>query len=95
MPLTIVAKITAETGHEDLVRTALEKLVTPTRAEVGCIQYDLHADTTDPAVFLFFEVWETRDLWQDHLKSPHINAHGSATEGAIADVVINGMSRVA
>ena len=75
MPLTIVAKITAAPGKEELLRTALEKLVAPTRAEVGCTQYDLHADNLDPAVFLFFEIWETRELWQDHLKSPHINAH--------------------
>lgn len=94
MPLTIVARITAVAGKEKQVRAALENLVSPTRAEAGCLQYDLHQDNTDPRVFLFFENWESRALWQDHMNSPHIRANRSATEGAIDSVDLHEMTLI-
>ena len=94
MPLTIVAHITAVAGKADFLRSQLETLVAPTRAETGCLQYDLHVDTTDPHVFLFFENWETRDLWQDHMNANHIKQFSAATQGAIAAVVLNEMTQV-
>lgn len=95
MALTIVAQITAVPGKEELVRNALEKLIPPTRAEAGCLQYDLHVDNENPGFFLFFENWENRELWQDHMASAHIAAHRQATEGAIASAQINEMTKVA
>lgn len=95
MTLTIVAHITAETGKEDLVRSALEKLVAPTRAEDGCLQYDLHQDNTNPAHFMFFEIWATRDLWQAHLGTPHIAANRVATQGAVRELAVSEMSKIA
>ncbi len=95
MPLTIVAHITAIQGKADHVRAALEALVTPTRAEAGCLQYDLHQDNDDPNLFLFFENWETRDLWQDHMQADHIKAFGQATAGAVASVAVYEMSKIA
>ena len=67
--LTIVANIHANPDKVDLVKTELEKLIPTTRAETGCIQYDLHQDNTDPAHFMFFEIWESRDLWQEHMEA--------------------------
>ena len=72
MTLTILAQITAIRGKEDLVRTELEKLVDITRAEAGCLQYDLHIDNETPGFFVFYENWESRDLWQAHMKKTGI-----------------------
>lgn len=95
MPLTIVANIRAKAGHENAVRTELEKLVEPTRQEQGCIQYDLHRNNDKPGHFLFFENWESRDLWQAHMASDHIARYIEATDGAIEDFSIDEMSRTA
>lgn len=95
MPLTILAKITAAPGQADLVGAELQKLVAPTRAEAGCLQYDLHQDNDDPHVFVFYENWENRELWQDHMAAPHITAFGAATEGLITSVDLNEMTRTA
>ncbi len=92
--LVIVARIEANAGQESLVRTALSKLIEPTLKEAGCIQYDLHQDNDNPALFMFYEIWENRELWQNHLKSPHILANKTATEGAIALVTISEMSKL-
>lgn len=92
--LVIIARIEANTGHEGQVRNALSNLIAPTLKETGCIQYDLHQDNDSPSIFLFYEIWENRELWQDHLNSPHILANGPATEGAIASVTLNEMTKL-
>lgn len=92
--LTIVADIRAKADQIDRVRTELEKLVPITRAEKGCLQYDLHHDNENPAHFLFYENWESRELWQDHMNAPHLAAYRKATEGAIAAFALYEMSRI-
>lgn len=93
--LTVVAIIHAKPGQIEQVKSELQKLVPITRGETGCIQYDLHQDNTDPARFLFFELWESRDLWQAHMQTPHLAAYRKATEGAIAEFTLYEMTRVA
>lgn len=81
--LTIVADIMAKEDKVELVKSELEKLIPPTLSEQGCLQYDLHQDNENPAHFLFFENWESRELWLAHIEQPHIKAYAEATEGAI------------
>ncbi|HAW01958.1 MAG TPA: antibiotic biosynthesis monooxygenase, partial [Verrucomicrobiales bacterium] len=54
----------------------------------------LHQDNQNPALFLFFENWESRKLWQDHMNNTHLAEYASATEGSINSIVIQEMSRV-
>ncbi|MFT6657837.1 putative quinol monooxygenase [Maritalea sp.] len=93
--LTIVANIHANPEKTDLVKSELEKLVAITRAESGCINYDLHQDNSNPAHFMFFENWETRELWQTHMNAPHLAAYTKATEGAVAEFTLNEMTQIA
>jgi len=81
--LTIVADIRTAPGKAELVRAELLKLIAPTQAEAGCLVYDLHVDNDDPNHFLFYETWESRALWQDHMGSTHLADFGQATEGAV------------
>ncbi|SDJ78119.1 putative quinol monooxygenase [Aliiruegeria lutimaris] len=90
--LTIIADIKANPDKVDLVKAALLKLIEPTRAEEGCINYDLHQDNDDPAHFFFYENWETRDLWLSHMNSDHLKAHQVATEGCIEAIVVSEMT---
>ncbi len=92
--LTIVANVHANPDQIDLVKVELEKLVPITRAEEGCIQYDLHRDNDNPLHFMFFEIWESRELWQTHMNAPHLAAYVEAVDGAIADFALNEMSQV-
>ena len=92
--LTIVANIKAKADKIDLVKAELEKLIDITRAEEGCINYDLHQDNENPAHFLFYENWESRELWLAHMNAPHLAAYKETTEGAVADFTINEMSRI-
>lgn len=72
--LTVVARFKARPGKESIVRRELTALVAPTRAEKGCINYDLHVSVDDPATFLFHENWESETDLEHHLQSAHVQA---------------------
>lgn len=91
--LTIVAHIHANSEQVALVKAELEKLVPVTRTEEGCIQYDLHQDKDNPAHFMFYENWETRDLWQAHMDAPHLQAYMKAVEGAVQEFTLYEMTQ--
>jgi len=90
--LTIVANIKANPEKIELVKAELLKLIYITRAEEGCINYDLHQDNENPAHFMFYENWESRELWQAHMGAPHLAAYMAATEGAVDEFTLNEMT---
>ena len=92
--LTIVADIHADPDQIDLVKAELEQLIPVTRAEAGCLQYDLHQNHEDPTHFLFYENWESRELWQAHMNAPHLAAYKEATAEAITGFSLHEMSRI-
>ena len=91
--LTIVARIEANLDQVEFVKSELLKLVAPTLEEAGCIQYDLHQDNENPAVFLFYENWQNRELWQQHMSNTHLAEYMKATEGAVAWFTLNEMTK--
>jgi quinol monooxygenase YgiN len=70
--VTLTVTFQARPGKEAELRAALTGLLAPTRAEVGCINYDLHTASDDPSKFLFFENWASKAHHEAHDKTPHI-----------------------
>jgi len=70
--LTVIAYMRAKPGKESELRDALEALVKPTTEESGYVNYDLHQGAEDPAVFFFYENWESAQALEAHLESPHL-----------------------
>jgi quinol monooxygenase YgiN len=93
--LTIVAHITAKADTIEFMKAELEKLIDITRAEQGCINYDLHQDNENPAHFLFYENWESRELWQAHMGNQHLQDYMAATEDAVEEFTLNEMTKIA
>jgi quinol monooxygenase YgiN len=73
-PLTLIARMRAKSGQEARLRAELLRLVAPTRAEPGCIGYDLHQSQNDPALFLFYETWKSQADLDAHFETPHLKA---------------------
>lgn len=93
--LTITGNIISNPDKIDLVKAELEKLVAITRAEEGCIQYDLHQDNENPTYFMFYENWESRELWQTHMGAPHLQAYMEATDGAVEKFWLHELTQIA
>ena len=71
-PLAMVVEFRAAPGKVDELRAALLAIVGPSRAEDGCLRYDLHVDREDPDVLAFYEVWASPEAHQAHDRTPHI-----------------------
>jgi quinol monooxygenase YgiN len=70
-PLIIIARFKAKSGMEIQVKQDLLDMIAPSRAEEGCIAYDLHQDTTDPCVFVLYEIWQSQAALDFHLETPY------------------------
>ena len=73
----------AQAEHVDEVRDLLAGLVDPTRAEDGCVVYELLQNAADPTVFTFVEEWTSDAALDAHLASDHI----AAALGRLPDVL--------
>jgi len=72
--LTVVAHVKAKPGKEMEVRRELLSLVGLSRKDPGCINYDLHQATDNPASFLFHENWSSKAHLDQHLAKPDLQA---------------------
>jgi len=73
-PITIIARFRAKAGQESRLDQELQRLLAPTRAEAGCINYELHQSVSDPALFVFYENWASQEALDAHFESPHLQA---------------------
>ena len=71
-PLHVIALLRARPGREAELRTLARSLLTPTRAEPGCLRYVLVEDPDDPAMFTFVEEWVDEAALEAHLQTPHL-----------------------
>ena len=92
--LTVVAKVVAKADSVKDVKTELLKLIEPTRKEDGCIEYNLQQDNEDPAVFIFYETWESFACLEKHMNSDHFKRYVNAVGSLIEDKVVHKMTRI-
>lgn len=83
--LRVVARITARPETVEHVRHILLGLVAPTRAEEGCVVYELLQNRTDPADFTFVEEWASDAAFEAHHQSAHIRSAFPQLEALIAE----------
>ena len=76
MPLTVIAKFKANPGTEAEVNAALVGMTGPSRAEAGCLNYDIYQSTQDPAVLFTYENWTDKAALNRHMETPHFKALG-------------------
>ena len=79
----IVARVTAKAGQVEPLRAALLAMLPPSRAEPGCLLYELHEDRATPGHFVFVERWADAAAFAFHCSTSHYKALGPA----IADLV--------
>ena len=92
--LTVVAKVVARKDSVEPVKAELLRLIAPTRNEEGCIEYRLHQDDDDPAVFIFYENWESEACLARHMESAHFRNYASSVDGLLEGKTVNKMTRI-
>ena len=70
--ITVIARLKAKPGFESRLEELAKGLIEPTRAEAGCVNYVLHRDLEDPAVYYFYEIWRSQEDLNLHFQTLHL-----------------------
>jgi quinol monooxygenase YgiN len=76
--LIVLAKITSKDGMKDKIINETKTLIEATRAEKGCIEYNLYNPVDSENILLFVEKWEGKEFLESHIKQDHFLKFGSA-----------------
>ena len=76
MPLTVIAKFQTNPGSEEEVKQALLGMTAPSRAEDGCLNYDILQSDEDPKVLFTYENWTGKPALEMHMQTPHFKNLG-------------------
>jgi len=66
----VIARAVARDGKADELKALLLKMVKPTRAEDGCIYYEL-LESNIPGLFYYNELWQSKAHLDAHAASKH------------------------
>lgn len=70
--LYLKADIYPDLTKREEVEAAYAELMRASLQEPGCHLYDLVVDPENPTVWHMFEKWESRDAWNEHMKTDHV-----------------------
>ncbi|WP_145950091.1 putative quinol monooxygenase [Paenibacillus sp. Y412MC10] len=81
--IIICAVLKAKPENEQSLRDELNKLIEPSRAEPGCVEYTLHYSLDNKGTFVFYESWIDEEALNTHLKTDHYQTYRKNVEGIL------------
>ena len=93
-PLTLIATLTARPGHAEAVEAGLRQLVPPSKAEAGCLQYNLHRHQEHPNRFIMVEQWQDAAALSAHQQTAHFLHFGETCGNLLEQVDHQLMQRI-
>jgi quinol monooxygenase YgiN len=70
--LRVIVLVTAKPDQVDAMRRLLVSVIGPSRAEHGCLSYELLHNTSDPTDFTVIEEWESEQHYAGHFQVEHV-----------------------
>ncbi|MCT4613745.1 MAG: antibiotic biosynthesis monooxygenase [Marinifilaceae bacterium] len=71
--IEVISKLTAKEGKEQALIEAFKEMIAPTKKEKGYIMYEMYQDSTNPAIMMVVEQWETKEDFDAHCSSNHFD----------------------
>jgi len=80
--MTITKRVTfiAKDGAEEKMKALLSAMVAPSKAEKGCLFYEIFQYENNPKKFMAVETWENEEALDGHKNSPHYKVYKSSYE---------------
>jgi quinol monooxygenase YgiN len=80
--MTITKRVTfiAKEGAEEKMKELLSAMVKPSKAEDGCIFYEIFQYEKNPRKFMAVETWRDEAALEGHKNSPHYKIYKSSYE---------------
>lgn len=80
--VTLFSEVRCAPAHVEAVHRALLDFVRHTRAEPGCLVFELAQHKTEPHRFALYEVFRDDAAMQAHAQAPHLQAVMAALKAA-------------
>jgi quinol monooxygenase YgiN len=93
--LFAIMKLTAIDGKAHELALLLQQIVESSQREEGCLGYDLLMNEHDGSEFVFLEEWESKEAFDRHGKSSHIESVGRKWAGLVAEQSVTQLKRIA
>jgi quinol monooxygenase YgiN len=84
--IAVVARFTPRPDAREALRTLLQGMTTPTRAEGGCRTYDLY-ESPDEGELVLFERYRNRTALEEHRQSTHYVNYRARLSGFLSKPV--------
>ncbi|WP_133135942.1 putative quinol monooxygenase [Legionella rowbothamii] len=83
-----IAQFISQPGKEEELYQALLTLLEPTRAEPGCISYNLHQNVENSSIFTMTECFESKEAFDFHSTQPYLQHFRERAKNAIESVTL-------
>lgn len=81
MSVIVMGEFRLPLENLEAARPAMERVVTLTRAEDGCLGYSYAQDMFDPGLIRVAEKWASAEALAAHLAAPHMDEWKRVREG--------------
>ena len=69
--IVLIARLKVKKGTEAEAKKAALAIIEDSRAEAGCLNYDMHEVIDDPTIFVWHETWADKSALEAHGNSSH------------------------
>lgn len=70
--IVLIARLKVKEDSIEAAKSAALAIVEPSRAEAGCISYDVHQSVEDPTVFAWYETWTDKAAIDEHFEYDYV-----------------------
>lgn len=68
--IVLIARLKVQADKVEEAKAAAMAIVSDSRTEPGCINYDIHQSIEDETVFLWHETWANKAAIDEHFATP-------------------------
>ena len=69
--LYLTARLKVQDGKAEELKKAALAIVEPSRAEEGCVSYNVHQSLEDETVFIWRESWKSKAALDEHFEKDY------------------------
>lgn len=83
--IVLIARLKVKADKIDETKAAALAIVEASRAEEGCINYDIHQSIEDETVFFWHETWKNKAAIDEHFATPFFGEFFKTVEQVAAE----------
>lgn len=68
--IVLIARLKVRADKVEEAKAAALAIVSDSRNESGCVNYDIHQSIEDETVFLWHETWKNKEAIDEHFATP-------------------------